>query len=129
MENVINTSEAVGLDKEFIAELNKAASNLNNAFHIQKELHKNLSKADLAISDILHDIEFSKLSGPELMKDVVLLRQVLRERRKIKDCLHIAQTLQAVRDKLSSGMKNIKRENRVYNVRIMKGLKIAYQAQ
>ena len=60
-----------------------------------QELNQELSKCDRAISDILPDLELSKLDAIEMTQDAKLLQKILRRRRIIKDTIlplqHILQ--------------------------------------
>lgn len=94
--------------------------------HIDKQT-KALSKHDRAISDLLHDIELSKLDAIELTQDTMLLRKILRERRIIKNTLVMLSSLQSSSHAKSIVHKCEKAEPK-YTPRELKGLKVAQSA-
>lgn len=93
-----------------------------------KELNQELSKCDRAISDILHDLELSKLDAIEMTQDVKLLQKILRRRRIIKDTiLPLQHILQQNRNKQI--ITRAKQVTPHYTPRELIGLKVAELAR
>jgi hypothetical protein len=108
-------------------ELRAKLLELDELMNYFQEKFRNFSKdqqeCDKMINDLYHDIELSDLSGAELMRDVVMLRDALRRRRIAKECGPIAggliPRLQAVKN-LVDRIMTIQYH---YNPRILRGLK------
>lgn len=92
-----------------------------------KRLNQKLSYLDRTVSDIHHDVELSNLSGAELMKDVCLLRDILRERRIVKTTIIALKAIQR-NNQTKATFSRIKKAKPIYTVRELKGLKIAQRA-
>lgn len=113
---------AIAKDKEFREKLEELDTLMEYFQQKFKDLDKEQQECEKTITDLYHDIELSDLSGPELMRDVVMLRDTLRRRRVAKECGKLAAgflpRLQSVRDIV----KRIMGITYHYNPRILQGL-------
>lgn len=113
---------AIAKDEEFQKKLEELDTLMGYFQQKFKDLDKEQQECEKAIIDLYHDIELSDLSGPELMRDVVMLRDTLRRRRVAKECGKLAAgflpRLQSVRDIV----KRIMGITYHYNPRILQGL-------
>ena len=113
---------AIEKDKEFQEKLEELDALMNYFQQKFKDLNKEQQECDKIINDLYHHIELSDLSGPELMRDVIMLRDTLRRRRVTKECGPLAAgllpRLQSVRDII----RRIMGITYHYNPRILQGL-------
>lgn len=63
----------------------------------KQEFIDGMQYCDQAVSDLLHDLEFSKLTRKQLFKDAYLLIKFLRKRRKFKERLELIQAAEECR--------------------------------
>ena len=101
---------------------------MEEIYHQLQGIQSNL---DLAITDIHHDLEFSSLSAAEMMQDTILLKDTLKKRRTVKNCIGIANKVNPGKESFLKLMKEALKiqeeinKGKRYKVRVLKGLKIA----
>lgn len=80
---------------------------------------------DRAIQDVLHDIELSPLNCVGLIKDVKLLKEYLKERRKSKNLLYITNEVLAKGIQQAPNIVKARtEENMYYRPRVVEGLMV-----
>ena len=121
-------------EKEFLIEMKNFFEGIDT---IKKNLEEEISRVELERNDLLHEIELGNLNAVELMRVVIPLRDVLRERRKYKDELAKVMTIKGFTDKYNNRLitgdilqtiKNLNtleqnNESRKYRPRIIENLK------
>lgn len=104
----------------------------------KKQLEEELNKKELEQSDLLHEMELSRLNAIELMNTAKRLVKLRKERRVIKDILEVLKTEKGFADKyINKGicadlkqnvmnLDNLKKcwSDRKYHPKILKDLKI-----
>jgi len=113
---------AIEKDEEFrekLEELNELMAYFRKKF---KDISKERDKYEKTIVDLYHDIELSDLSGPELVRDAVMLRDTLRKRRLAKECGILAAGLFPRIQSVQSVISRIINVTPHYNPRVLQGL-------
>lgn len=100
---------------------------MNTVENEYKRMNRKLSVYDRMITDLEHDIELANLSGAELMKDVCLMKKVLKERRIVKTTIIALEHIRNGENP-TRALNNVRKAEPKYTVRELKGLKIAQQA-
>lgn len=73
--------------------LNSLTSNVVELKEQTKVLNTKLGVLDKKKSDLMHVIEYLDLSGPDMMRTQKILKQVLKERREVKESLTLIQVI------------------------------------
>lgn len=136
MDNHINIEDAEET-KKFLKELEYL---LGNVEKVNAKLKGDLVIKEAEQTDLLHEIELSKLNARELIKVASRLKKVRIERRIIKDKLEYINTLKMFTDKYNNTLKiyadisnelksldilEVRKENRIYRPRVLKDLKVS----
>ncbi len=115
-----------GLKEELNEE--KDILTLINAAHIiskKQQYVETVHTCDRAIQDVLHDIELSPLNCVGLIKDVKLLKEYLKERRKSKNLLYITNEVLAKGIQQAPNIVKARtEENMYYRPRVVEGLMV-----
>lgn len=121
-------------EKEFLIEMKNFFEGIDQ---IKTNLEEEIRKTEQERNDLLHEIELGNLNAVELMKVVIPLRDVLRERRNYKDELAKVMTIKGFTDKYNNKLivgdilqtiKNLttlekNNETRKYRPRIIENMK------
>ena len=86
-------------EKEFLIEMKNFFEGIDQ---IKTNLEEEIRKTEQERNDLLHEIELGNLNAVELMRVVIPLRDVLRERRKYKDELAKVITIKSFTDKYNN---------------------------
>lgn len=128
IDNIEETKKLIQQMNEFFTYIERTNSDLKNSL-VTKELEQ---------SDLLHELELSKLNAIEIIKVSTKLIKVRKERRNIKDRLEFIATLKEFTDKynkklitgdIAKALKDIDTlknnwETRYYRPRVLSDLKI-----
>ncbi len=123
-------------EEEFLIEMKNFFENIDK---LKTDLEQEIKRVELERNDLLHELELGNLNAVELTKVVVVLRDVLKERRQYKDELAKVMTLKGFTDKYNNKLivgdiiqvlKNLRtleknNKERTYNPRVIKKLKCA----
>lgn len=123
-----NRKELLELKELYETEIKCIKEHIAKIEEICNNVAKQQSELDLAISDIHHDLELSNLSGSEMVRDTKILREILQQRRIVKDIIEMHNIMYPGRKGFSTHInKAFKKisDNRKYKVRVLRGLKIA----
>lgn len=121
-------------EKEFLIEMKNFFEGIDQ---IKTNLEEEIRKTEQERNDLLHEIELGNLNAVELMRVVIPLRDVLRERRTYKDELAKVITIKGFTDKYNNKLivgdilqtiKNLttlekNNETRKYRPRIIENMK------
>ena len=121
-------------EKEFLIEMKNFFDGIDK---IKTNLEEEIKKTEQERNDLLHEIELGNLNAVELMRVVIPLRDVLRERRTYKDELAKVMTIKGFTDKYNNKLivgdilqtiKNLNtleknNETRKYRPRIIENMK------
>ena len=121
-------------EKEFLIEMKNFFEGIDQ---IKTNLEEEIRKTEQERNDLLHEIELGNLNAVELMRVVIPLRDVLRERRNYKDELAKVITIKSFTDKYNNKLivgdilqtiKNLttlekNNETRKYRPRIIENMK------
>lgn len=121
-------------EKEFLIEMKNFFEGIDQ---IKINLEEEIRKTEQERNDLLHEIELGNLNAVELMRVVIPLRDVLRERRTYKDELAKVMTIKSFTDKYNNKLivgdilqtiKNLNtleknNETRKYRPRIIENMK------
>ena len=121
-------------EKEFLIEMKNFFEGIDQ---IKTNLEEEIRKTEQERNDLLHEIELGNLNAVELMRVVIPLRDVLRERRTYKDELAKVMTIKGFTDKYNNKIitgdilqtiKNLNtleknNETRKYRPRIIENMK------
>jgi hypothetical protein len=100
---------------EVVERINNIEALLAESLSHQKELEKQQSYYDTLLSDIDHELEYTKLSAPHLAKITRYRQEALRRRREVKKELHkvttfnIAIGAKSFLDKTKNGAKLVQK--------------------
>lgn len=86
-------------EKEFLIEMKNFFEGIDQ---IKTNLEEEIRKTEQERNDLLHEIELGNLNAVELMRVVIPLRDVLRERRTYKDELAKVMTIKSFTDKYNN---------------------------
>ena len=86
-------------EKEFLIEIKNFFEGIDQ---IKINLEEEIRKTEQERNDLLHEIELGNLNAVELMRVVIPLRDVLRERRTYKDELAKVITIKSFTDKYNN---------------------------
>ena len=121
-------------EKEFLIGMKNFFEGIDQ---IKTNLEEEIRKTEQERNDLLHEIELGNLNAVELMRVVIPLRDVLRERRTYKDELAKVMTIKGFTDKYNNKfitgdilqtIKNLNtleknNETRKYRPRIIENMK------
>jgi flagellar hook-associated protein FlgK len=121
-------------EKEFLIGMKNFFEGIDQ---IKANLEEEIRKTEQERNDLLHEIELGNLNAVELMRVVIPLRDVLRERRTYKDELAKVMTIKSFTDKYNNKLitgdilqtiKNLttlekNNETRKYRPRIIENMK------
>lgn len=110
-----------------------------NLDDVKRQLENQIALKEAEQEDYLHELEFAKLNGIEIMKVTNSLIRARRERRTLKDKLELVNTIKGYTDKFitkgiiadtNQAIQNIEtlknnQDTREYTPRVIKDLKCA----
>lgn len=102
--------------------LYKAAREIKNAVNDEARLSKEVHWCDLAISDLIHELELSPLNAAELVVIAGRVRDIRRKRRIAKNALAVINDARHI-DAYHFGTRGCSLEVKHYVPRVFKELK------
>lgn len=123
-----NSAATLRVDTDAINEgikqwLYKAAEIFSKADDIRNQLNSELSECDCMLTDIHHHIELNGFNACQGYKLAKRMQVILKERRRIKDCMYILNTLRGAgmnEEIIGQMIENVKRmDDRKYFPRVI----------